>query len=246
MSSSKTVYLALVGAGESIWATEDRITGWIDLPLSEIGLYQAREAAAMLGTKNIRFSAAFTSMMKRGIHTLNIILDELDINYIKYKKHWRLNPQHYGALEQQTKEEIISQHGEDSYNDWIFSYEGRPPEVDFKDERHPSNQAKYSNVPAAILPCSESLKETENRVKIYWADKIAPALLSGKNVLVVTHRNTIKAFRSFLGDVDENGIKSLSVPSGIPRVYEFSDKLKIAECYYLADDEEVRNRMLKA
>lgn len=238
--------MALVGAGETIWAEEDRVAGWIDLPLSEEGLTQAREAAIMLGTKNLRFSAAFTSMMKRGIHTLNIILDELDINWIKYKKHWRLNPQNYGILQQCTKPEIIEKYGEENFNLWMNSYYGKAPDIDINDDRHPSNEIKYLNIPPAALPCSESLEDTEKRVRSYWTDKIAPALLSGKNSLVVSHRNTIRAIRNILGDVDEKGIGSLVIPAGIPKIYEFDDKLQIIESYYLADEEEVKNRTMKA
>lgn len=245
MSSSKVVTLALVGAGESIWAEEERMAGWVDLPLSEAGLTQAREAAGMLGAKSLRFSAAFTSMMKRGIHTLNIILDELDINWIKYKKTWRLNPQHYGALQHLTIPEIIEKYGETDYSLWMNSVDVRPPPLDINDERHPSNESKYEGIPLAALPCTESLLDTEKRLQSYWADKIAPVLLSGKNVLVVSHRNTIRAFRKILGDVEETGLSALRVPQGIPRIYEFNEKLEILEKYYLADGEEVRSRIRK-
>ena len=234
--------MALVGAGESIWSEEERVAGWVDLPLSEEGLTQAREAAGMLGAKTIRFSAAFTSMMKRGIHTLNIILDELDINWIKYKKNWRLNPQNFGAIQQLREADIINTYGEERYNGWMNGVEDRPPPLEVTDERHPCNESKYSGVPAAALPCSESLSDTQKRLESYWTDKIAPALLSGKNVLVVSHRNTIRAFRNILGDVDEGGITNLRTPAGIPRIYEFNDKLQINEAYYLADGEEVRSR----
>ncbi|OMJ87274.1 hypothetical protein SteCoe_11042 [Stentor coeruleus] len=242
MSSSKTATLAIVGAGESIWTEDERTAGWVDLPLSESGLTQAREAAAMLGTKSIRFSAAFTSMMKRGIHTLNIILDELDINWIKYKKHWRLNPQHFGALQKLTKQEIRDKYGKKNYKNYMHSYSIKPPALEENDEGHPSMEVKYTGIPAMALPGCESLEDTEKRLQSYWTDKIAPALLSGKNVLVVSHRNTIRALRKILGDVDETSITSLIIPPGIPRVYEFNDKLQIIDAYYLADDEEVRNR----
>ena len=242
MSASKIVTMALVGAGESIWSDDEKVAGWVDLPLSEEGLTQAREAAGMLGAKTIRFSAAFTSMMKRGMHTLNIILDELDINWIKYKKHWRLNPQHLGGLQQLKSTEIVSSYGEAQYNAWMNGVADRPPALELTDERHPSNESKYAGIPAAALPCSESLFDTQRRLESYWTDSIAPSLLSGKNVLVVSHRNTIRAFRNILGDVGEGGIENLRVPPGIPRIYEFNDKLQIIDAYYLADNEEVKNR----
>ncbi|OMJ85101.1 hypothetical protein SteCoe_13624 [Stentor coeruleus] len=245
MFSSKTTTLALVGAGEDIWTEEERTAGWIDLPLSELGLTQAREAAAMLGTKSIKFSAAFTSMMKRGIHTLNIILDELDINWIKYKKHWRLNPQHYGALQNLTRTEIIEKYGEQNYINWMHSYNIKPPALEENDEGHPSMEIKYQGIPTKALPGAESLEDTEKRVSSYWADKIAPAILSGKSALVVSHRNVIRALRKILGEVDENSVTELVVPSGIPKIYEFNNKLQIVDTYYLADDGEVRNRTIR-
>lgn len=241
--SSKTVTMALVAAGESIWCEEEKLAGWVDLPLSDNGLTQAREAAGMLGAKGVKFSAAFTSMMKRGIHTLNIILDELDINWIKYKKHWRLNPQHLGALQTETKSLIIEKYGQDQYDKWISSYDSRPPAVEISDEKHPSMEIKYSGIPSAALPCSESLKDCEERLQSYWADKIAPVLLSGKNALVVSHRSTIRAFRKIFGEADELSIGEATVPVGIPKIYEFNQELEIVESYYLADDEEVRTRM---
>lgn len=235
--------MALVPAGESIWAEEDRVAGWVDLPLSDRGLMQARESAGMLGAKGLKFSSAFTSMMKRGIHTLNIILDELDINWIKYKKHWRLNPQHFGSIQKLTKGEIVEKFGQENCDKWMKGYAQRPPLVDLSDDNHPTNENKYEAIPAAALPCGESLEDCEARLEAYWADKIAPVLLSGKNALVVSHRNTIRAFRKILGEVDEVSVESVGVPAGIPRIYEFDNNLKIEEAYYLADDEEVKSRL---
>lgn len=125
------------------------------------------------------------------------------------------------------------------------SFDERPPILEFSDDRHPCNETKYMNIPALALPGAESLEDTQKRVEVYWADKIAPALLSGKNSLVVSHRNTIKALRNIIGDVDDKGLSPLVIPAGIPRIYEFNDKLQIVDKYYLADDEEVRNRTLK-
>ena len=243
MTTSKTVILALVAAGESIWTEEDRITGWVDLPLSESGLNQAREAAAILGTNVARFSAAFTSMMKRAIHTLNIILDELDINWIRYKKHWRLNPQNFGALQGLTKAEVIEKYGEEKYNLWMQSYETRPPQIDPNDEKHPSMEIKYVGVPFAALPCCESLQDCEKRVASYWTDKIGPALLAGNNTLVVSHRNTIRTLRKIIGNVEDISVTDLKVAQGIPQIYEFNDKLQVVDSYYLSDQEEVKHRI---
>jgi 2,3-bisphosphoglycerate-dependent phosphoglycerate mutase len=181
--------------------------------------------------------------MKRGIHTLNIILDELDINWIKYKKHWRLNPQHFGSLQKMAKSEIIAKHGEEQYWKWAHCYHETPPLVDMADDNHPTNETKYVGIPAAALPCGESLKDCETRLESYWADKIAPVLLSGKNALVVSHRNTIRAFRKILGELDEKSVENAGVPPGIPRIYEFSQNLQIVHAYYLADDEEVKARL---
>ena len=235
--------MALVPAGESIWAEDEKLAGWVDLPLSDHGLTQAREAAGMLGAKSLKFSAAFTSMMKRGIHTLNIILDELDINWIKYKKHWRLNPQHLGTLQTETKSSVIQKYGQEQFDQWLGSYDSRPPAVEISDEKHPTMEIKYSGIPSAALPCSESLKDCEERLQSYWADKIAPVLLSGKNALVVSHRSTIKAFKKILGEVDEQSVYDAMIPAGIPKIYEFNQGLEIVESYYLADDEEVKSRL---
>ena len=144
-----------------------------------------------------------------------------------------------------TKGQIIELYGEEKFDKYMNSFDERPPILEFSDDRHPCNETKYMKIPALALPGAESLEDTQKRVEVYWADKIAPALLSGKNSLVVSHRNTIKALRNIIGDVDDKGLSALVIPAGIPRIYEFNDKLQIVDKYYLADDEEVRNRTLK-
>lgn len=234
---SKYATLILLSAGASGWDEEKKIAGWSDIRLSEQGINQCKEAAYML--RGLKIDVAFTSYLKRGIHSTCIILDEMDINCVKIKKHWRLNPRHYGALQGLYRSEAKKT---TNYEAVRVGLSERPPKLSSTDEAHPSYDLKYSLVPSNMLPSGESLIDTQDRIVPYWFDRIAPCLLKGKNVLVVSHRDTIKALRYFLKD-DENDINSLEIASGIPRIYEFNEKLDIIQKKNLGDPEDIESRI---
>ena len=233
---SKHASLILICAGESMWDEEKKIAGWIDVPLSELGINQCKEAAYLL--RGMKIDVAFTSVLKRGIHSASIILDEMDLNCVKLKKHWRLNPRHYGSLQGTLRSEATRL---ENYHSLRRGLTGKFPAISVSDETHPSHDFKYSLVPEKFLPCSESLEDTQNRVISYWFDKIAPALLKGKTVLVITHKNTIRALRHYWKDF-EGEIENLVVPSGVPRIYDFTEKLEIIEKRDIGDQGEIEER----
>ncbi|CAG9311438.1 unnamed protein product [Blepharisma stoltei] len=223
---SKVSYLVLVRSGNTVYYEEQKYAGWADVALSENGVNAAREAANLIRASGIRLDTGFTSMLKRGVHTMNIIIDELDINSLKVHKHWRLNTRHYGKLEGLNKE---------SGSEIALNDDVRPPLLDLMDDKHPSHETKYQFVPLEALPGGESMNDCKARIIPYWQDKIAPALLKGKNVLVVSHGHSIKALRNHLGDVE--GIEALesTISAGIPRVLEFNQRLEITAQYNLSN-----------
>lgn len=227
--SSKVTHLILVRSGNTSYYEEQKYAGWADVPLSEDGINQAREAASLISSAGLTIDIGFTSVLKRGIHTMNIIIDELDVNSLKVHKHWRLNTRHYGKLEGMSKSSA-EQYGEIHTNE-----DARPPPLDLMDDKHPSHEKKYEFVPLEALPCSESQRDTEVRVIPYWQDKIAPALLKGKNVLVVSHGNAIQALRKHLGDLGGANSNDSDISAAIPRVIEFSQRLEITTQYNLSN-----------
>ena len=237
---SKHASLVLICAGESIWDEEKKIAGWTDVPLSEFGINQCKEAAYLL--RGMKIDIAFTSMLKRGIHSASIILDEMDLNCTKFKKHWRLNPRHYGTSQGLLKSEAKKL---ENYEELDKGLIGKFGFISMSDETHPSHDFKYSLVPANYLPGSESLEDTLNRVTPYWYDKIAPSLLKGKNVMVISHRDTIRALRYLWKDF-ENDICTLNIACGVPRVYEFNEKLEIIGKKELGDPEEIQDRLRRS
>jgi 2,3-bisphosphoglycerate-dependent phosphoglycerate mutase len=237
MSNSST--LILICSGESIWDEEKKIAGWTDVPLSELGVNQCKEAAYLLrGTK---IDIAFTSVLKRAIHTTCILLDEIDQNSVKIKKHWRLNPRHYGTMQGVTWEDAKKH--EHFLNIWKGATE-KFQCLSLDDETHPSHDLRYSLVPSKFLPCSESLFDMQGRVLPYFFDKIAPCLLKGKTVLVVTHENTVRALRLHFKDY-ETGIEDLEIARGVARIYTFNEKLDIVDRKNLGNTEDIEQRIRK-
>ncbi|OMJ96311.1 hypothetical protein SteCoe_41 [Stentor coeruleus] len=234
---SRHATMILLCAGECMWDDERKIAGWTDVPLSELGVNQCKEAAEYM--RRIKIDVAFTSVLKRGIHTTCIVLDELDLNCVKIKKHWRLNPRHYGIMQGVLRSEAKKH---ENYQEVRRGLTQKFPSISTSDETHPSHDFRYSLVPCNSLPGSESLEDTKNRVIPYWYDKIAPCLLKGKNILVVTHKNTVRALRHFLNDY-EGEIENLEVASGVPRVYEFNEKLEIIDKKNLGDHDEISQRI---
>ncbi|MGA2239746.1 MAG: 2,3-diphosphoglycerate-dependent phosphoglycerate mutase [Candidatus Bathyarchaeia archaeon] len=232
--------LVLVRHGESTWNKENRFTGWTDVDLSEKGVQEAHEAGRTLWNENYVFDIAFTSVLKRAIRTLWIMLDELDQMWIPVHNHWRLNERHYGALQGLNKAETASKYGEQQVLLWRRSYDVRPPALEKSDERNPGSDPRYRDLSEKEIPLCESLKDTVDRFLPYWHETLAPSVRSGKRVLVSAHGNSMRALVKYLDNLSEEAIVKLNIPTGIPLVYELSDDLKPIRHYYLGDEERIR------
>jgi 2,3-bisphosphoglycerate-dependent phosphoglycerate mutase len=232
--------LVLVRHGESTWNRENRFTGWTDVDLSERGAREAHEAGRTLRKDMYVFDVAFTSVLKRAIRTLWIMLDELDQMWIPVHNHWRLNERHYGALQGLNKAEMASKYGEEQVLIWRRSYDVRPPALEKTDERYPGSDPRYQDMNEKEIPLCESLKDTVNRFLPYWHDVLAPTVRSGKRVLISAHGNSLRALVKYLDNVSEEAIVNLNIPTGIPLIYELSDDLKPIRHYYLGDEESIR------
>lgn len=244
--------LVLVRHGESTWNKANRFTGWVDVPLSEQGLAEAKSGGELLREEGFDFDVAYTSTLKRAIKTLWIVLEEMDLMYIPIINLWRLNERHYGSLQGLNKQETVDKHGKDQVLIWRRSYDIPPPTVDESDENFPGNDPRYANVDKADLPFSESLKLTEERFMVDWENIIAPEIKSGKKLLIAAHGNTLRALVKHLDGISTEEIPGLNIPTGIPLVYELDDDLKpipqkdaIAPLSgrYLGNQEEIKARI---
>jgi 2,3-bisphosphoglycerate-dependent phosphoglycerate mutase len=229
--------VVLLRHGESEWNKENRFTGWKDVDLSEKGLAEAREAGVLMKEAGLSFDLAFTSVLRRAIKTLDIALDGMDQLWIPVTKHWRLNERHYGALQGLNKAETAARHGEAQVKVWRRSYDIPPPPLTPDDERWSGRDPRYKDLAASEIPASESLKDTVARFLPYWHETIAPAITSGKRVLIAAHGNSLRALVKYLDNVSEQEIVELNIPTGIPLVYELDDQLKPIKHYYLGDPE---------
>lgn len=213
------------------------------MPLAQSGINEAKEGGELLRAQNLEFDVVHTSVLKRAIQTMNIVLSEIDQEYLPIHKHWRLNERHYGALQGLNKSETAALHGEEQVLIWRRSYDIPPPGLEVSDPRHPSFEQKYRSLPADVLPRTECLKDCIERVLPCWYDSIAPDILAGKKVMVVAHGNSLRGLVKHLDKMTEDEILKLNIPTGIPLVYELDDKLQPIRHYYLADDETVRRRI---
>ena len=229
--------LVLLRHGESTWNKENRFTGWTDVDLSERGRAEAAEAGRLLRDGGYVFDQAYVSVLKRAIRTLWIALDQLDQMWIPVEKNWRLNERHYGALQGLNKAETAARHGEDQVKIWRRSYDIPPPPLAADDERHPSRDPRYQTLSPSELPLTESLKDTVARFLPFWHGTIAPAVTSGKRVLVAAHGNSLRALVKYLDNMSEREIIELNIPTGIPLVYELDADLRPIRHYYLGDAE---------
>lgn len=227
--------VVLLRHGQSTWNQENRFTGWKDVDLSEQGVKEAREAGRLMREAGLTFDLAFTSVLKRAIKTLGIALDELDQLWIPVTKHWRLNERHYGALQGLNKAETAARHGEDQVKIWRRSYDIPPPPLSPDDERYSGKDPRYASLAPGEIPASESLKDTVARFLPYWHGTIAPAIGSGRRVLIAAHGNSLRALVKFLDNVGDSEIVELNIPTGIPLVYELDDRLQPIRHYYLGD-----------
>jgi 2,3-bisphosphoglycerate-dependent phosphoglycerate mutase len=232
--------LVLLRHGESQWNRENRFTGWVDVDLSPKGIEEARLGGRLLRAEGYRFDVAFTSVLKRAVRTLWIALEELDQVWAPEEKHWRLNERHYGALQGLNKAEMAAKFGEAQVLAWRRSYDTPPPPLAEGDERYEGSDPRYAGVD---VPRSESLKDTVARVLPYWESTIAPAIGSGKRVLIAAHGNSLRALIKHLDNLGEAELVGLNVPTGIPLVYELDSRLKPERHYYLGDPAEVERRI---
>jgi len=228
------IRLALLRHGESRWNQENRFTGWTDVDLSPKGVEEAHAAGRMLKEAGFLFDMAFTSVLKRAIRTLWIVLDEMDLMWLPVHGSWRLNERHYGALQGLNKTETAELFGEEQVKLWRRSYAVRPPELEDSDPRHPRNDARYAGLDPSLLPVSESLKDTVDRFLPYWKEAIAPAIRSGKRALIVSHGNSQRALAKYLDQVSDEEIVELNIPTGEPLVYELDDDLRPIRRFYLS------------
>jgi len=231
--------LVLIRHGESTWNLENRFTGWTDVDLSEQGLKEARTAGEVLRAEGFTFDVAYTSVLKRAIRTLWIILDQLDLMWIPVQHSWRLNERHYGALQGLNKAETAAQFGDDQVKIWRRSYDTPPPPLAPEDERFPGRDPRYAGLSTEELPLTECLKDTVARMLPHWHHEIAPAVKAGKRVIVAAHGNSLRALVKYLDNISEDEIIGLNIPTGIPLVYELDADLKPIRHYYLGDPEAI-------
>lgn len=232
--------MVLVRHGQSTWNLENRFTGWTDVGLTELGAKEALEGAKLMKQENYTFDIAYTSVLKRAIKTLWIILEEMELEWIPVYRAWQLNERHYGALQGLNKAEMAEKFGEAQVKIWRRSYDTPPPPLELDDERHPRHDRRYAGLRPDQLPASESLKDTVARMLPYWHETIAPTVLSGKRVLIAAHGNSLRALVKHLDNISEQDITELNIPTGIPLVYELDSNLKPVKSYYLGDEEAVR------
>lgn len=235
--------IVLLRHGESTWNRENRFTGWTDVDLSETGVKEAMEAGDLLRSEGFEFDKAYTSYLKRAVKTLNYVLDRMDQDWIPVEKSWRLNEKHYGALQGLNKSETAAQYGDDQVLIWRRSYDIPAPELTPDDPRNPRLDPRYKEVPAAELPLTESLKDTVERILPYWQSTIFPTLEYADQVLVAAHGNSLRGIIKYLKDISDEEIVSLNLPTGIPYVFEFDERMKLAKDYFLGDPEEVKRKM---
>ena len=229
--------LVLIRHGESTWNLENRFTGWTDVDLTPTGVSQAMSAGKLLKAEGYEFDLAFTSVLKRAIHTLWYALDEMDCTWLPVVKDWRLNERHYGALQGLNKADMAKQYGDEQVLVWRRSYDTPPPALEATDPRSERGDRRYANVAAENVPLTECLKDTVARVLPFWNEAMAPAIRSGKRVVVAAHGNSIRALVKYLDNISDNDIVGLNIPNGIPLVYELDDNLKPIRSYYLGDAE---------
>ncbi len=231
--------LVLIRHGESTWNLENRFTGWTDVALTATGVEQARQAGQLLKAQGYEFDVAYTSVLKRAIHTLNYTLDEMDRIWLPTIKHWRLNERHYGALQGLNKAETAKQYGDEQVLIWRRSYDTPPPALEATDPRSERGDTRYAKLKPEDIPLTECLKDTVERVMPFWNESMAPAISAGKRLLVSAHGNSIRALIKYLDNISESEIVGLNIPNGVPLVYELDAQLKPIRHYYLGDADAV-------
>ncbi|WP_159566561.1 2,3-diphosphoglycerate-dependent phosphoglycerate mutase [Budvicia diplopodorum] len=231
--------LVLVRHGESEWNKENRFTGWTDVELSDKGRAEAIQAGELLKAEGFTFDFAYTSVLKRAIHTLWNILDQMDTQWLPVEKSWKLNERHYGALQGLNKAETAKKYGDEQVKLWRRGFAVTPPELTKDDERYPGHDRRYANLNDADLPVTESLATTIERVVPYWTDVIKPRMAKGERIIIAAHGNSIRAMVKYLDNMGEDEILELNIPTGVPLVYEFDEKMNPIKRYYLGNADEI-------
>jgi 2,3-bisphosphoglycerate-dependent phosphoglycerate mutase len=232
--------LVLIRHGESAWNKENRFTGWKDIDLSDKGKEEAHAAGKLLKEQGFVFDEAYTSVLKRAIRTLWIILDEMDLMWISETKSWRLNERHYGGLQGLNKAETAAQYGDEQVLIWRRSYDVLPTLLEETDERWLGKDARYASIEAGKFPKAEALKETVERVVPFFQAEIVPKIKTGKRLIIAAHGNSLRALVKFLDTLSDEEIVSRNIPTGVPLVYELDENLKPTKSYYLGDEEAIK------
>lgn len=235
--------LVVVRHGESEWNKLNLFTGWSDVNLSAKGVEEARKAGKVLKESGLDFDVCYTSYLKRAINTLNLILEEMDREWLPVIKSYKLNERHYGALQGLNKAETAEKYGEEQVKIWRRSYGVKPPILDEKSEYNPRNQRQYRGIDESELPLCESLEDTIKRVVPYFNENIKKDILAGKKVIIAAHGNSIRSLVKYFENLSEEEILGVNIPTGIPLVYEFDDNFKVMKKYYLGDQEEIANKI---
>ena len=234
--------LVLLRHGQSTWNLENLFTGWHDVPLSEQGVKEAREAGQLMHAAGLAPAVVHTSLLIRAIQTSDVALAEMGRTWIPVRRSWRLNERHYGALQGHNKKETAERYGEDEVKVWRRSYDVRPPALEAKDQRHPSHDPRYAGMPPELLPGAECLKDVLERMLPYWYDAIVPDLLREQCVLVSAHGNSLRALVKHLDHLTEQQVVDLDIPTGVPLVYELNDDFTPRSSKYLGDPKEIERR----
>ena len=231
--------LVLIRHGESTWNLENRFTGWTDVELTPTGVAQAQQAGRLLKEAGYEFDLAYTSVLKRAIWTLWHALDQMDRTWLPVAHSWRLNERHYGALQGLNKAETARQYGDDQVLVWRRSYDTPPPALEASDPRSERGDLRYARLQPDQIPLTECLKDTVERVLPFWQESVAPAIQSGKRIVIAAHGNSIRALVKYLDNIGDDDIVGVNIPNGIPLVYELDADLKPIKSYYLGDAEAI-------
>ena len=234
------IELVLLRHGESTWNRENRFTGWNDVDLTGLGVEEARQAGRLLAQAGHSFDVAYTSLLKRAIRTLWIVLDEMDLMWIPVHRSWRLNERHYGALQGLDKAQTAERFGNDQVLTWRRSYTTRPPALDPGDERHPRGDPRYADLDNDELPVTECLRDCVARFLPYWQERLVPELMAGRRMLIAGHGNSLRALVKRLDGISDDEIVGLNLPTGVPLVYRLDKNLDPVSREYLGDPEDVR------
>ncbi|MBM3136615.1 MAG: 2,3-diphosphoglycerate-dependent phosphoglycerate mutase [Chloroflexi bacterium] len=231
--------VVLLRHGESVWNKENLFTGWTDVDLSDKGVEEAHTAAKLLAEGGFTFDIAFTSVLKRAIRTLWIVMEDMDLMWIPVVRSWRLNERHYGDLQGLNKAQTAEKFGDEQVLVWRRSYDTPPPALSLDDERYPGKDRRYAHMPTDEVPLTECLKDTVERFLPYWVDAIVPAIKEGKRVIIAAHGNSLRALVKYLDNISDEEIPGLNIPTGIPLVYELDEDMHPIKHYYLGDQDAV-------